>query len=51
MKKFLAKSTDIKIKSILFGTLIMQSSTLVFIITSRYIGIIFGANLGNTASS
>lgn len=51
LEKILAKSTDIKIKSILFGTLIMQSSTLVFIITSRYIGIIFGANLGNTASS
>lgn len=51
LEKILAKSTDIKIKSILFGTLIMQFSTLVFIITSRYIGIIFGANLGNTASS
>ncbi|EOI0718631.1 Na/Pi symporter, partial [Campylobacter jejuni] len=62
LEKILAKSTDTKIKSILFGTLIMQSSTLVSIITISFlsaglislgagIGIIFGANLGNTASS
>lgn len=61
LEKILAKST----KSILFGilsTLIIQSSTLVSIITISFlsaglislgagIGIIFGANLGNTASS
>lgn len=61
LEKILAKST----KSILFGilsTLIIQSSTLVSIITISFlsaglislgvgIGIIFGANLENTASS
>lgn len=58
LEKILAKSTDTKIKSILFGTLstlIMQSSILVSIVTISFlsagIGIIFGANLGNTASS
>lgn len=65
LEKILTKSTDTKIKSICFGalsTLIMQSSTLVSIITISFlsaglislavgIGIIFGANLGNTASS
>ncbi|EJO7019415.1 Na/Pi cotransporter family protein [Campylobacter jejuni] len=62
LEKILVKSTDTKIKSILFGTLIMQSSTLVSIITISFlsaglislgagIGIIFGVNLGNTASS
>ncbi|HED7236960.1 TPA: Na/Pi cotransporter family protein [Campylobacter jejuni] len=62
LEKILAKSTDTKIKSILFGTLIMQSSTLVSIVTISFlsaglislgagIGIIFGVNLGNTASS
>lgn len=65
LEKILVKSTDTKIKSILFGTLstlIMQFSILVSIVTISFlsaglislgagIGIIFGANLGNTASS
>lgn len=62
LEKILVKSTDTKIKSILFGTLIMQSSILVSIVTISFlsaglislgagIGIIFGVNLGNTASS
>lgn len=47
LEKILAKSTDTKIKSILFGTLstlIMQSSTLVSIITISFLsaGLIFG---------
>ncbi|EFV06375.1 na+/Pi-cotransporter family protein [Campylobacter jejuni subsp. jejuni DFVF1099] len=65
LEKILVKSTDTKIKSILFGTLstlIMQFSILVSIVTISFlsaglislgagIGIIFGVNLGNTASS
>ena len=65
LEKILKKFTNTTFKSILFGTLstlIMQSSTLVSIITISFlsanlvslgvgIGIIFGANLGNTASS
>ncbi|EAI2929465.1 Na/Pi cotransporter family protein [Campylobacter coli] len=65
LEKILTHSTNTKLKSILFGaisTLIMQSSTLVSIISLSFlsaglislvagVGIIFGANLGNTASS
>ncbi|EGK8164888.1 Na/Pi cotransporter family protein [Campylobacter coli] len=65
LEKILTRSTNTKLKSILFGTistLIMQSSTLVSIISLSFlsaglislvagVGIIFGANLGNTASS
>ncbi|WP_249355189.1 Na/Pi cotransporter family protein [Campylobacter sp. MIT 12-5580] len=65
LEKILAKFTDTKLKSTSFGaisTLIMQSSSLVSVITISFlsaglitlvqgIGIIFGANLGNTASS
>ncbi|WP_231549686.1 Na/Pi cotransporter family protein [Campylobacter sp. MIT 97-5078] len=65
LEKILAKFTDTKLKSTFFGaisTLIMQSSSLVSVITISFlsaglitlvqgIGIIFGANLGNTASS
>lgn len=65
LEKILAKSTDTKLKSIIFGvvsTMIMQSSTLVSIISISFlsaglisltqgIGILFGANLGNSAGS
>lgn len=65
LEKILTHSTNTKLKSILFGaisTLIMQSSILVSIISLSFlsaglislvagVGIIFGANLGNTASS
>lgn len=65
LEKILAKSTDTKLKSIIFGiisTAIMQSSTLVSIISisflsaglmtlTRSIGILFGANLGNSTGS
>ncbi|TQR33056.1 Na/Pi-cotransporter [Campylobacter sp. MIT 99-7217] len=65
LEKILAKSTSTKLKSIIFGvisTTIMQSSSLVCVISISFlsaglislgsgIAIIFGANLGNTASS
>lgn len=65
LERILAKSTNTKPKSIIFGvvsTMIMQSSTLVSIISisflsaglitlTRGIGILFGANLGNSAGS
>lgn len=65
LEKILKKSTDTRIKSIAFGTIatvIMQSSTLVSIITLSFlsaglvtlaqgIGVVFGANLGNSAGS
>lgn len=50
LEKILAKSTDTKIKSILFGTLIMQSSTLVSIITISFLSaglISLGAGIGD----
>lgn len=65
LEKILAKSTDTTPKSIIFGTIstvIMQSSSLVSIISISFlsaglisllqgIGIMFGANLGNSAGS
>lgn len=65
LEKILAKSTNTTPKSVIFGTIstiIMQSSSLVSIITISFlsaglisllqgIGIIFGANLGNSAGS
>ena len=65
LEKILKKSTDTRIKSIAFGTIttmLMQSSTLVSIISISFlgaglitlaqgIGIVFGANLGNSAGS
>lgn len=65
LEKILTKSTDTRFKSIAFGvitTVLMQSSTLVSIISISFlsaglitlaqgIGIIFGANLGNSAGS
>ena len=65
LEKILKKSTDTRFKSISFGvitTILMQSSTLVSIISISFlsaglitlaqgIGIVFGANLGNSAGS
>lgn len=65
LEKILKKSTDTRFKSITFGvitTILMQSSTLVSIISISFlsaglitlaqgIGIVFGANLGNSAGS
>ncbi len=65
LEKILTKSTDTRFKSIAFGvitTILMQSSTLVSIISISFlsaglitlaqgIGIVFGANLGNSAGS
>ncbi|MDE5926413.1 MAG: Na/Pi symporter [Helicobacter sp.] len=65
LEKILTKSTDTRLKSIVFGvvtTMLMQSSTLVSVISISFlsaslitlaqgIGIIFGANLGNSAGS
>jgi len=65
LEKILTKSTDTRFKSIAFGvitTVLMQSSTLVSIISISFlsaglitlaqgIGIVFGANLGNSAGS
>lgn len=65
LEKILKKSTDTRLKSIAFGTIttiLMQSSTLVSIISISFlsaglitlaqgIGIVFGANLGNSAGS
>ena len=65
LEKILTKSTDTRFKSIVFGvvtTMLMQSSTLVSVISISFlsaslitlaqgIGIIFGANLGNSAGS
>lgn len=65
LEKILTKSTDTTPKSIIFGTIstvIMQSSSLVSIISISFlsaglisllqgIGIMFGANLGNSAGS
>lgn len=65
LEKILTKSTDTRLKSISFGvitTILMQSSTLVSVISISFlsaslitlaqgIGIIFGANLGNSAGS
>ena len=65
LEKILTKSTDTRFKSISFGvitTILMQSSTLVSVISISFlsaslitlaqgIGIIFGANLGNSAGS
>ncbi|RDU70733.1 Na/Pi cotransporter family protein [Helicobacter aurati] len=65
LERILASSTKTSIRSILFGTIattIMQSSTLVSVISISFvsaslitltqgIGVIFGANLGNTAGS
>lgn len=65
LEKILTKSTDTRLKSIIFGvvtTMLMQSSTLVSVISISFlsaslitlaqgIGIIFGANLGNSAGS
>ena len=65
LEKILTKSTDTRLKSITFGvvtTMLMQSSTLVSVISISFlsaslitlaqgIGIIFGANLGNSAGS
>ncbi|CAM2959665.1 Na/Pi cotransporter family protein [Helicobacter burdigaliensis] len=65
LEKVLTKSTNTKLKSITFGvitTILMQSSTLVSVISISFlsaglitlaqgIGIIFGANLGNSAGS
>lgn len=64
-EKILTKSTDTRLKSIVFGvgtTILMQSSTVVSVISISFlsaglitlaqgIGIIFGANLGNSAGS
>lgn len=65
LESILTKSTDTRLKSIIFGvvtTVLMQSSTLVSVISISFlsaglitlaqgIGIIFGANLGNSAGS
>lgn len=65
LERILTKSTDTRFKSIIFGvitTILMQSSTLVSVISISFlsaglitlaqgIGIIFGANLGNSAGS
>lgn len=65
LERILKKSTDTRLKSISFGaitTMIMQSSSLVCVITISFlsanlitlaqgIGVIFGANLGNSAGS
>ncbi|MDA3966900.1 Na/Pi cotransporter family protein [Helicobacter sp. WB40] len=65
LEKILKKSTDTRVKSIAFGTIttiLMQSSTLVSVISISFlgaglitlaqgIGIVFGANLGNSAGS
>lgn len=65
LEKILKKSTDTRAKSIAFGTIttiLMQSSTLVSVISISFlgaglitlaqgIGIVFGANLGNSAGS
>ena len=65
LEKILKKSTDTRLKSVTFGvitTILMQSSTLVSIISISFlsaglitlaqgIGIVFGANLGNSAGS
>ncbi|WP_279127954.1 Na/Pi cotransporter family protein [Helicobacter winghamensis] len=65
LENILTKSTDTRFKSIVFGvvtTILMQSSTLVSVISISFlsaglitlaqgIGIIFGANLGNSAGS
>ncbi|WP_299549906.1 Na/Pi symporter [uncultured Helicobacter sp.] len=65
LENILTKSTDTRLKSIIFGvvtTMLMQSSTLVSVISISFlsaglitlaqgIGIIFGANLGNSAGS
>lgn len=65
LESILTKSTDTRLKSIVFGvvtTMLMQSSTLVSVISISFlsaglitlaqgIGIIFGANLGNSAGS
>ncbi|MCH5323225.1 MAG: Na/Pi cotransporter family protein [Helicobacter sp.] len=65
LEKILTKSTDTRLKSIMFGTIatiLMQSSTLVSVISISFIsaglitlaqgiGVVFGANLGNTAGS
>ncbi|TLD99632.1 Na/Pi cotransporter family protein [Helicobacter muridarum] len=65
LEKILASSTKTSLRSIIFGTVattIMQSSTLVSVISISFvsaslisltqgIGVIFGANLGNTAGS
>ena len=65
LERILARSTNTKPKSIIFGvisTIIMQSSTLISVISISFlsaglisltqgIGILFGANLGNSAGS
>lgn len=65
LERVLAKSTQTSFKSVLFGTLataIMQSSSLVSVLAISFvsaslinltqgIGVMFGANLGNTAGS
>ncbi|TLD83470.1 Na/Pi cotransporter family protein [Helicobacter sp. MIT 11-5569] len=65
LENILTKSTDTRLKSIVFGvvtTILMQSSTLVSVISISFlsaglitlaqgIGILFGANLGNSAGS
>lgn len=65
LEKILAKFTRTRLRSILFGTIatvLMQSSTLVSVISISFlsaglitlaqgIGLIFGANLGNSAGS
>ena len=65
LENILTKSTDTRLKSIIFGvitTILMQSSTLVSVISISFlsaglitlaqgVGVIFGANLGNSAGS